>query len=318
MYLNPNFLKGNSSLESSIAVEDISSESTDIPKLKHSVHINPKVLAEKAMKLTVHSQGTKPETWDMHSEPSGSIYPTPQYVSHSARELVKQNAIVQCTATSNMVSSSGTTVPCVARKLSLVSDESCLPGPLMSISRTKLVRAKPRGSSQHLHCVENNRPSVSPSGVSATRHKLMRRQSVSSWSRFRRNSARFSEVTAKAAKSVCSKYRLTRYSVTKTPATESQYSYASNKIAAGEESKYKIDRRLQNSPNTLKKVKKYSLRYEMPKRSRSNQRIMNSKVNYKYKNGQCPFSSLKFANRTWSNSMCSRKLMVVNKKLRKM
>jgi hypothetical protein len=315
MYLNPNFLKANSRVESSIAVEDITSESADIPKVKHSVHINPKVLAEKVMKLTTHSQGTQPETGDGHSEPSSSNYPTTKYISQSRTELVMQNAVLQCTATSNMVRSCGTSVPCGPRKLSAVSDESCLPGPLMSISRTKLVRA---GPSQDLQGVENNRPSVSLSGVSATRHKLVRRRSVLSWSRFRRNSARSSEVTAKAAKSVCSKYRLTRSSVAKSPATKSRYSYAANKIASGEESKYKIDRRLHSSPKTFKKVKKYSLRYEMPKRSRSNQRIVNSKVNYKYKIGQCSFSSLKFPNRTWSNSMWSRKLMVVNRKFRKM
>jgi hypothetical protein len=305
VYLNPNFLKADSSLESSIAAENF-------PKLKHSVHINPKVLAEQAVKLNTHSQGMQPMIWDLHSELSGTKFSKTTCTSHSTTELAKQNAVVQCAATSNIVSNSGTAPLCTPRTVSPLL-ESSLPGPLMSISRTKLVRA-----SQNLQDVENSWPSIPPSDVFATRHKVVRRRSVLSWSRVRRNSAGSSDVTAKAAKSLCSKYKLTRSSIAKTPATKSQYSYAINNISSGEDLKYKIDRRLHKSPKTSKKVKKYSPRYEMQKRGTSSQRIVNTKVSYRYKSGQCSSSVFKYTNKTWINSMCPWKLIVANKKLRKM
>jgi hypothetical protein len=311
MYLNPHFLKADSSLDSSEAAKDISSESKDISKWKHSVHINPKVLAEQVMKATTQSQGTHLQTQELHPEPSGTNFPTTKYTFHSTTKLVKQNAIVQRTATSNVVRNSGTTSQSVPKKLSPLN-KSSLPGSMMSVSRTKLVRAKSRGSSQGLQVLENNRQSVPvPSGF-ATRHKVVRRRSALSWSRSRRNSVRSSEVAVKAE---CSKYKLTSCSMPKIPITKSRYSYAANKVALGAESKYKIDRRLHRSPKTFRK---HSIWYEVPKRGRSNQRIINSKVGCKYRNGQYPFSSLKFANKTWSNSLRPQKLMVVNKKLRKM
>jgi hypothetical protein len=314
MYLNPHFLKANSSLVSSVVAEDITSESKDISKVKHSVHINPKVLAEQVMNATTQSQGTQLQTREMHSEPSGANFPTMKYTFHSTTKLVKQNAIPHHTTTSNTVRNSGITSQFVPKKLSSPNKSSLL-GPLMSISRTKLVCAKSRGSGQGLQGLQNNRPSVAVPSVFATRHKVVRRQSTLSWSRSRRNSVRSSEVAVKAAKAVCTKYKLTRSSMAKSPITKSRYTYTANKITSGEESKYKIDRRLHKSPKTFKKC---FLQHEMAKRGRSNQRIMNSKVGCKYRNGQYPFRSLKFANKTWSNSLRPQKLMVVNKKLRKM
>jgi hypothetical protein len=314
MYLNPRFLKADSSLESSVAAEDSSAQSKDISKLKHSVHINPKVLAEQVMKVTTQSQGTHLQTQELHPERSGTNFPTTKYTFHSTTKLVKQNAIVQHTSTSNVVRNSGTTSQSVPKKISPLN-KSSLPGSMISISRTKLVCAKSRGSSQGLQVLENNRQSVLVPSVFATRHKVVRRRSALSWSRFRRNSVRSSEGTVKAVKAACSKYKLTSYSMPKTPITKSRYSYAANKVASGEESKYKIDRRLHKSPKTFRK---YSVIYEVPKQGRSNQRIINSKVGCKYRNGQYPFRSLKFANKTWSNSLRPQKLMVINKKWRKM
>ncbi|PNF17491.1 hypothetical protein B7P43_G17634 [Cryptotermes secundus] len=313
MYLNPHFLKENSRSESSVVAEYIASGSKDISKLKHSVHINPKVLAEQSMKATTQSQGTQPHTSELPLEPSGINFPTTKYVHHSRTKLVKQNAVPSHPTTSNMVRNSGTTSQPVSKKLSPVNKSSPL-GPLMFISRTKLVCAKSRGSNQGLQGLENNRPSVPVPSAFTTRHKVVRRQSTLSWSRSRRNSARSSEVAVKAAKAVCSEHKVARSSATKSPITKSRYTYVANKVASGEESKYKIDRRLHKSPKTLKT---YSLQYEMLKRGRSNQRNMNSKVGCKYRNGQYPFRSLKFANKTWSNSTRLQKLMVVNKKLRK-
>lgn len=314
MYLNPHFLKENSRLESNVVTEYIASGSKDISKLKHSVHINPKVLSEQSMKATTQSQGTQLQTSELPSEPSGINFPTTKYALHSRTKLVKQNAVPSHPSTSNSVRNSGTTSQPVPKKLSPLNKSSPL-GPLKFISRTKLVCVKSRGSNQGLQGLENSRPSVPVPSAFTTRHKVVRRQSTLSWSRSRRNSAKSSEVAVKAAEAVCSEYKVARSSTARSPITKSRYTYAANKVASGEESKYKIDRRLHKSPKTFKT---YSLQYEMPKRGRSNQRNVNSKVGCKYRNGQYPFRSLKFANKTWSNSMCPQKLMVVNKKLRKM
>jgi hypothetical protein len=335
MYLNPHFLKANSSLESSVAAEDITSESTDISELKYSVHVNPKVLAERVMKLTTQSQptqadvvadrsavtnkqGTQLQTWDLHSESSGTDVLTMKYTFPSKTKLVEQTAIVQDTSTSDMARVSGTTSQRVPKKLSSRIKSSQL-GSLMSVSRTELVRAKSRGSSQVLQGLENNRPSVSVPSDLAAGHKVVRRPSALSWSRVRRNSVKSSELGVKAAKAVCSKYKLTRSSMARSPVTKSRYSYAANKMTSGEESsRYKIDRRLHKTPKTFTKVKKYSLQHDVPKRGRSNQRIVNPETSNKDKNGQYSFKSLKFGNKTWSNSLLPQKLMVINKKLRKM
>jgi hypothetical protein len=250
MYLNPHFLKASTSLESRVAAEDITSERKDVSKLKHSVHINPKVLGEQVLKATAQSQGTQLQTQELQSGPSGTNSPTSKYTFHSATKLVKQDAVTYHTTTSNMV-----------------------------------------------------------------RHKVVRRRSTLSWSRFRRSSVKSSEVSVRAAKAVCSKHKMTSSNMAKSPITISRYSYVANKITSGEESKYKIDRRLHRTPKTFKK---YSLQYEMPKQGKSNQRIMNSKVGSKCRNGQYPVTSLKFGNETWSNSLRPQTLMVVNKKLRKM
>jgi hypothetical protein len=328
MYLNPHFFKVNSCLQTDVTAKYVTSESAEISKLKHSVHINPKILAAQVMKLTTQSKRAQPHAvanscavnnkherqlpaCELLSQPSGSNSASVKYIFRSKTELVKQCSVVQQTSTSNMVRKPGTASQFVPeRKLSPVIKNS-QSGPLMSVSRTKLVRAKSRRSSQSFQGLANNGLPVSVPGTFPTVPKAVGRLSLLSCSKNR-------TVAVKAAKAVCSKYKLTRSNMVKTPLTKSRYSYTANKITLCQESRYKIDRRLHRSVKRLKKVKKYSLQYEMPEQGEPNQRIINLKLFNKYKKVQAPFTSLKFGNKTWNNSLCPRRVMVIDKKLRRM
>lgn len=328
MYLNPHFLKAGSCLQTDVTAKYVASESAEVSKLKHSVHLNPKVLAAQVMKLTTLSKPTQTHvvanrctvnnkhearlpTCELLSQPSGSNFATMKYVFHSKRKLVKQNAVVQLTSTSNMVTNPGTTSQFVPERKFSPLIKSSVSGPLMSVSRTKLVRAKSRRSSQSFQGLANNRLSVAVPDTFLTTPKAVGRRSLSSCSRNRR-------VAVKAAKAVCSKYKVTRSNMAKTPVTKSQYSYTTNKITPRDGSRYKIDRRLHKTVKRLKKVKKYSLQYEMPKRGGPNQRFINSKLFNKCEKMQYPFMSWKFGNKIWNNSLRPRRVMVIDKKLRRM
>lgn len=322
MYLNPHFFKANNCLQTDISAKYVASES-DVSKLKHSVHINPKVLAAQVMKLAAQSEPTQTHalvnrctannkhetglpTCELLSQPSNSNFVTKKYVFRSKTKLVKQNAVISSTVANPVTMSHF--VP--EKKLSPLI-KSSLSGPLMSVSRTKLVRAKSRRSCESFQGLSNNSPSVISPYTFHTTPKAVGRLSLLSCSRNR-------TVAVKAAKAVCSKYKLTRSNITKTPVTRSRYSYTANKITPRQESRYKIDRRLNKTVKRLKKVKKYSLQYEMPKCGGPNQHITSPKLFNKYEKVQYPFTSLKFGNKTWNNSLRPRKVMVVDKKLRRM
>jgi hypothetical protein len=323
LYLNPHFLKGNSCLQS-----DITAESTEVPQLKQCVHINPKVLASQVMKLTTLSEPSQTHvvantyagsnkhktqlgSCEMVSQPPSSNSATMKYIFHSKTKLVKQNVLVQQTSTNNTVRNPGTTLQFMPEKISPLI-KSSLSGPVMSVSRTRLVRAKPRSSSQSFQC-SANRPPISAQDTFPTRPKAAERLSGD-----RRNSFKSSKVAVKAANAVCSKHKLSRSNIAKTPVTKSLYSYSANKTTPRQESRYKIDRRRNRSLKRLKKVKKYSLQYGVPKQGGANQRTLNPKLFSKYEKVQYPFMSLKFGNETWNNSLHPRRVIVTNKKLRRM
>jgi hypothetical protein len=327
MYLNPHFFKANSSLQTGVTAENTAPENADGSTLKHSVHINPKVLAAQVMKLTTHSQPTqahvvasqsaasnkhetKLRTCEVSAEPIVNNFTTMKHVLHSETKPVKQNVIVQQTSAHNMMRNAGAVSQFVQKRKLSPLIKSSVSGPLMSISRTKLVRAKSRRFSQDLQGLPNNRQSFSVPNTLSTRLKVIGKQSLLC-SRVRRNSIKSSVLAVKAA---CSKFKLTRSNIVKTPVMKSQYNYATNEATSNQESRYKIDRRLYKTSKRLKKVKKYSVQYEMPKQS--DQHTKNPKP-FKYKKVQYS-TSLKLGNKMWNNSLHPRRVTIINKKLRKM
>jgi hypothetical protein len=330
MYLNPHFSKANSSLLTNAMAKHIHSQNAIGCTLKHSVHINPKVLAEQVMKLTTESQATQVgvvanrcavskktgaqlQTSELLLEPSDANPVTTRYAFHSKTKLVKHNAVVHQTRTGNILRNSGTGSQSVPKKKLSPLVKSSQPGPLMSISRTKMVRAKPEASRVCLQDFASNKSSVSVPNDFPTLLKTSRRRSVSSCSRIRRNSFKSSTLAVRAAKAVCSKYKLTKSSVAKTPVTKSVYNHATNKAV----SRYKIDRRFYKTPKRLKNVKKYFLYYRTPKR-RSNQQSINPKLVRKHRDVQYFFMGLKFGNKTWNKSLHPRKVLTMEDKFRRM
>jgi hypothetical protein len=335
MYLNPHFFKANSSLQTNATAKHITTESEMVSMLKHSVHINPKVLAEQVMKLTTKSEptqvgvvtnscavskkeGAQLQTCEILLEPSGTNSVTSRYAFHSKTKLVKHNAVVHQTSTGSILRNSGTSSQSVPKRKLSPLIKSSIPGPWLSISRTKMVRAKPEASRPCLQGLASNRPFVSVPNDFSTSLKASRRLSVSSCSKIRRNSFRSSTLAVKAAKAVCSKYKLTKSTVTKTPVTKCIYTNAINKAISSQVSRYKIDRRLYKTPKRVKNVKKYSLQYQTPKRGKRNQQNINPKVFNKPKNVQYSIRGFKFGNKTWNKSLCPRKVLVMESKLRRM
>jgi len=334
MYLNPHFFKASCSMQTNASAKHITSESEMICASKHSVHINPKVLAGQVMKLITKSQpaqvsvvanrcavskkhGVQLQTCELPSEPSGTNSVTSRYAFHSKTKLVKHNTLVHQTGTGNILRNSGTSSQSVPkRKLSPVI-KSSLPGPLLSISRTKMVRAKPEAARPRMQGLASNRPSVSVPNDFSTPLKTSKSRSLSSGSRIRLNSFKSSTLAVKAAKAVCSKYKSTRFSVANTPMTKSVYNYATNKATSSQVSRYKIDRRVYKTPKRVKNVKKYSLQYRTPKRGKLNQQNINHRRFGRHKNVHYSFLRFKFGNKTWNKSLCPRKVLIMDDKLRR-
>jgi len=334
MYLNPHFFKASCNVQTNVSAKHITAESETVCASKHSVYINPKVLAGQVMKLTTKSQSTQVsmianrcavskkhgvqfQTCELPSEPSGTNSVTSRYAFHSKTKLVKHNALVHQTGTSNTVRNSGTSSQSVPkRKLSPVI-KSSVPGPLLSISRTKMVRAKPEAARSCMKGLASNRLSVSVPNDFSTPLRTSKSQSVSSGSKIRLNSFKSSTLAVKAAKAVCSKYRSTRFSLANTAVTKYVYNCATNKPTSSQVSRYRIDRRLYKTPKRVKNVKKYSLQYRTPKRGKRNQQRVNDKRFSRHKNIQYSFLSLKFGNKTWNKSLCPRKVLIMDNKLRR-
>ena len=334
MYLNPHFLKASCSVQTNASVKRITSESEIVCASKHLVHINPKVLARQVMKLTTKSQpaqvsvvanrcamskkhGVQFQTCELPSEPSGTNSVTSRYAFHSKTKLVKHNALVHQTGTGNILRNLGTNSQSVQkRKLSPVI-KSSLPGPLLSISRTKMVRAKPEAARPCMQGLASNRPSVSVPNDFSTPLKTSKSRPLSSGSKIRLNSFKSSTLAVKAAKAVCSKYKSSRFSVANAPVTKSVYNYATNKATSSQVSRYKIDRRLYKTPKRVKNVKKYSLQYRTPKRGKHNQQSVNHRRFNRHKNVQYSFLSFRFGNKTWNKSLCPRRVLIMDNKLRR-
>ncbi|XP_069674383.1 uncharacterized protein ZC3H3 isoform X2 [Periplaneta americana] len=272
MYFNPHFSKLNS-----VKTQN-PTENSDSSKLKHSVHVNPKVLAQ-IMKLNMQNEVTETDR-NLESRGISSVdvnSPTKKYVVRSRTKLIKQNVSSRnSTSTSQFVPK---------KKLSPLY--KTYQGPLMSVSRTKLVRAKLRRSSQ----------SSQNGKIGATR-----------------SSSKTCIMVVKAARAVCSKYKLTKANTSRIPVTKSRYSSAVNKTSS-QESKYKIDRRFYKTPKRMKKVKKYSLQYEAFKR----EPILQNKFSKTFNRNKkiYSFSRAKFGNRIWNNSLQPQRVTVVNEKLRR-
>lgn len=334
MYLNPHFSKPSCSVQTNTSAKHITSESEIVCASKHSVHINPKVLAGQVMKLTTHFQpvqvsvvanrcavskkhGVQFQTCELPSKPSGTNSVTSRYTFHSKTKLVKHNALVHHTGTGNILRNSGTSSQSIPkRKLSPVI-KSSLPGPLLSISRTKMVRAKPEAVRSYMQSLAGNRPSVSVPSDFSTHLKTPKSRSLSSGSKIRLNSFKSSTLAVKAAKAVCSKYKSTRFSVVNTPMTKYVYNYATNKATSSQVSRYKIDRRLYKTPKRVKNVKKYSLQYRTPKRGKHIQQSMNHRLFSRHKNVQYSILTFKFGNKTWNRSLCPRKVLIMDNKWRR-
>lgn len=334
MYLNPHFFKASCSVQTNASVKHITSESEIVCASKHSVHINPKVLAGQVMNLTTKSQpvqvsevanrcavskkhGVQFQTCKLPSEPSDTNSVTSRYTFHSKTKLVKHNALVHQSGTGNVLRNSGTSSQSVPkRKLSPVI-KSSLPGPLLSISRTKMVRAKPQAVRPCMQGLASNRPSVSVPNDFSTYLKTSKSRFLSSGSKVRLNSFKSSTLAVKAAKAVCSKYKSTRFSVTNTPVTKYVCNYATNKATTSQVSRYKIDRRLCKTPKRVKNVKKYSLQYRTPKRGKHNQQSINHRQFTRQKSVQYSFLGFKFGNKTWNKSLCPRKVLIMDNKLRR-
>jgi hypothetical protein len=116
---------------------------------------------------------------------------------------------------------------------------------------------------------------------------------------------------------VCSKYKSTRFSVANIPVTKCVYNYATNRATSSQVSRYKIDRRLYKTPKRVKNWKKYSLRYQTPKRVKRNQQNINHRMLTGHKNVQRSVLSFKFRNKTWNKSLCPRKMLIMDNKLRR-
>ena len=334
MYLNPHFLKASYSGQTNASVKHITSANEIVYASKRSVHINPEVLARQVMKLTTKSQpaqvsmvanrcaaskkqGLQFQTCELPSELSCTNSVTSRYAFHSKTKLVKHNALVHQTGTGNIVRNSGTSSQSVPkRKLSPVI-KSSLPGPLLSISRTKMVRAKPEAARPCMQGLASNRPPVSVPNDFSTTLKTSKSRSLSSGSKIRLNSFKSSTLAVKAAKAVCSKYKSTRFSVANTPMTKYVYNYATNKATSSQVSRNKIDRRLYKTPKRVKNVKKYSLQYRTPKRGKDNQQSINHRLFSRHKNVQYSFLSFKFGNKIWNKSLCPRKVLIMDNKLRR-
>ena len=335
MYLNPYFFKADCNLKTNASAKHVTSKNEIVPASKHSVHINPKILAGEVMTLTTKSQpaqvsvvasrcgvskkqGVQFQTCELPSEPSGCNSVTTRYAFHSKTKLVKHNALVHHSGTGNILRSSGTSSQSVPkRRLSSVI-KSSVPGPLLSVSRTKMVRAKPEAARPYMQGLASNRPSVSVPNDFSTPLKTSKIQFLSSGSKNRPNSFKSSTLAVKAAKSVCSKYKSTRFSVANTPVTKYVYNYATSKATSSQVSRYKIDRRLCKTPKRVKNVKKYSLQYQTPKRGKRNQQSVNHRLLSRHKNVQYSILSFKFGNKTWNKSLCPRKVLFMDNKLKRL
>jgi hypothetical protein len=335
MYLNPHFFKVNSSLQTHLTAKHVTSENEVVPTSKHSVHINPKVLAEQVTKLTAKSeltqvdavadrcvmskkQGAQLQTRELVLKPSATNSVTSRYAFHSKTKLVKHNTVVHQTSTGSVLRNAGTSPQSVPKRKLSPLIKSSLPWPLLSISRTKMVRAKPEAHRSCLQGLASNRPSISVPNEFSTPLKTSRRQSVLSCSKIRRNSLGSSTLVVKAAKAVCSKYKLTKSSMAKTPVTKCVYTSVTAKAMLNQVSRYKIDRRLYKTPKRVKNVKKYSLQYRTPKQGKCNQQNINPKLFNKHKNVQYSIQGFKFGNKTWNKSLRPRKALIMERKLRRM
>ena len=154
------------------------------------------------------------------------------------------------------------------------------PKTLVSVTRTKLIRnhVKPRRTKSTDSIVAKQR-AISKSSV----------YPAMSTPRLRRSSLKTPKMTVKAAKSVCSKYKIIR-----SLGLRGSQSSPSNKATATQQTRYKIDRRLHKTPKCMK-ISRYN--FEKPKLS---------------------YSQLKFTNRTWRNSLSPRKVIITDQKLMRM
>ncbi|XP_066998403.2 uncharacterized protein ZC3H3 [Anabrus simplex] len=307
------------------------------------VHVNPKLFAH-IMKSGKGNRSTEPEIPINHNSDQivANKIPSPniqisnvkempvekivqgerKHIFCSKRKLVNDVGLNLPYSTSAVKKS---VTPVIMKSASLVNRrqvKNSQNDTLLAVSRTKLVRVPSRLRKSSISKLA--RSSETKSTVSSTSsaplipsNKIIRRSILrmkyTSLSRTRRTyvATKLSS-SMKMARLVCSKYRLRNHPASN-PSTKSRSATPVSKPLSSLGTKYKIDRRLQKNKR-LKKVKKYSLKYENVKHGISSRRSLSSR-----NKGSLFFSAnrLLCSNKVWSNTgFCKpRKIVISHRKL---